>query len=120
VRRNHQRRKLWVDDLRTPPDESWTWARTAGEAIVMLAARNVTTMSLDHDMGGAAGCVETSRPIVLWLCEQHEDVWPSDITIHSWNPIGAVWLKAMCERYSPHQTYVPYIPSTQHWAGEGA
>lgn len=110
--------KLWVDDLRTPPDDSWVWAKTCAEAIRVLAADEVVAMSLDHDMGGAMGCEETSRPIVMWLCEQLENRWPLAITIHSWNPIGAVWLKGMCERYSPYQDWVPYIPSEQHWSGQ--
>ena len=25
--------KLWVDDIRRPPDASWAWARTNAEAI---------------------------------------------------------------------------------------
>lgn len=75
-------------------------------------------MSLDHDMGGEGyGTEITARPIVSWLCEQDEQVWPVDITVHSWNYGGAMWLKGMCERYSPHQDYVPYIPSLQHWTG---
>lgn len=110
--------KLWVDDLRTPP-EGWEWAKTVDEAISLLTANTVTHMSLDHDLGGEGmGATETSRPIVLWLCEN--DRWPVHITIHSWNPVGAEWLKGMCERYSPHQDEVPYIPSEKHWAGEEA
>ena len=76
-------------------------------------------MSLDHDLGGEPmGATETTRPIVLWLCEGPDDKWPHYIRIHSWNPIGAMWLKEMCERYHPYQTYVPYQPSEKHWSGE--
>ena len=104
--------------MRKPPD-GWTWAKTAEEAIALLDSNIVSHMSLDHDLGGKGmDATETSRPIVLWLCEQEQALWPPDITIHSWNPIGAEWLQAMCERYSPWQDVVPYIPSTQHWAGE--
>jgi len=84
--------KLWVDDLRTPP-EGWTWAKTSAEAIAALAEHAVTELSLDHDLGGD----DTARPVVLWMCE-HE-VWPSAISVHSANPVGVEWLTAMITRY---------------------
>lgn len=59
--------KLWLDDERdlkewlpgmpwmrgrpTSDFEGWTWMRTAGDAIELLAAREVTEVSLDHDLG---------------------------------------------------------------------
>ncbi len=43
--------KLFVDDVRDAPDESWTVARTAEEAIWMLARGGVEVLSLDHDLG---------------------------------------------------------------------
>ncbi|UUG69890.1 hypothetical protein SEA_MORKIE_29 [Gordonia phage Morkie] len=87
--------KLWVDDLRTPP-EGWAWAKTSTEAIAMLDGNAVTDLSLDHDLGGD----DTTRPVVLWMCE-HE-VWPSgEIRVHSANPVGVEWLTGMVDRYRP-------------------
>lgn len=28
--------KIWVDDIRTPPDETWIWLETSDEAIEWL------------------------------------------------------------------------------------
>lgn len=45
--------KIWLDDVRDPPDESWIVARTEGEAISLIrrfCAHDVT-ISLDHDLG---------------------------------------------------------------------
>src|SRR5690348_2081796 len=58
--------KIWVDDIRTPPDNTWIWAKTSHEAIVLLTLSHVNdldieAMSLDHDLGGD----DTSRRIVL-------------------------------------------------------
>ncbi|MBC9705802.1 MAG: hypothetical protein H9W81_12695 [Enterococcus sp.] len=85
--------KLWIDDIRTPP-AGYDWAKTSAEAITYLENNNPTHISFDHDLGGD----DTSRKVVLWLCE-HEDKWPSSASIHSMNPIGREWLAGMIQRY---------------------
>ncbi len=92
--------KLWVDDLRTPPPfgTGWSWAKTSAEAIGMLRLWEFEEMSLDHDLGGE----DTTRPVVLWLCE-HEDRWPRVVRVHTANPPGRSWLTGMVYRYNPHQ-----------------
>lgn len=89
--------KIWVDDIRTPPDESWLWFRNSHECIVYLryamGAWGIDEMSLDHDLGDD----DTSRPIVMWMCEN--DFWPVEVRVHSANPVGVEWLEGMIERY---------------------
>lgn len=90
--------KIWVDDLRPPPDDSWHWEKTSTSAILMLRLLKildigVETMSLDHDLGGA----DTTRPVVLWCCENN--FWPVEVRAHSANPVGREWLEGMIERY---------------------
>ena len=91
--------KLWVDDLRDPPnwnDGTWSWARTSQEAIDCLKYLGpYEEMSLDHDLGGE----DTTRAIVLWLCEHGH--WPDKVVVHSANPVGREWLEGMIERYKP-------------------
>src|SRR5438309_1594271 len=43
--------KLWLDDIRPTPDDTWTWAKTVPEAIDLLKTGEVTYASLDHDLG---------------------------------------------------------------------
>ena len=46
--------KLWLDDVRTPPDETWTWVKSAQEALELFRQPNVVDIaSLDHHLGGA-------------------------------------------------------------------
>lgn len=88
--------KLFVDDLRDPPDATWAVARTSAEALAVLqSGAQVFDLSLDHDLGGD----DTSRPIVLWLAERGG--WPAIVRVHSANPVGVEWLTGMVERYGP-------------------
>lgn len=96
--------KIWVDDIRTPPDDSWRWAKSLMIADSMLRRWKmngvvVTEMSLDHDLGGD----ETTRPLVLWMIEN--DFWPEKIYVHSANPPGVYWLESMIERYHPSNAH---------------
>ncbi|WP_280389830.1 cyclic-phosphate processing receiver domain-containing protein [Nocardia wallacei] len=91
--------KLYVDDLRTPPD-GWMVVRSSLEAIThlhLLRAHGETldALSLDHDLGGD----DTTRPIMLWMCEHNW--WPQAIYVHSANMVGADWLEGMADRYGP-------------------
>src|SRR4051794_18448272 len=91
--------RLWHDDIRRPPDESWTWARTNKEAMEILGAGEVVEISMDHDLGlheidpdaslelmAFAGRSPdgSGYDLVCWMCEN--GVVPAIITIHSWNP----------------------------------
>lgn len=105
---------LWVDDLRPPPgarpmhnalgkrhglitwSSEWTWAKTSSDALDLLDEIPFDLVSLDHDLGGD----DTTRPIVLWWCE-HPWAWPTEVRVHSANPVGREWLEGMIERYKP-------------------
>jgi hypothetical protein len=90
--------KIWVDDIRTPPDDTWIWKKTSAGSIEFLEYCksehfSIFEMSLDHDLGGD----DTTRPIVLWCCEN--DFWPVEVRVHSANPVGVEWLEGMIEMY---------------------
>lgn len=92
--------KLWHDDCRRPPDDSWVWARTNDEAKKFLETGQVVEASLDHDLGlhevdpdlpdadlYAGSAEDNGFMLVRWMCEN--DLIPPTITVHSWNPDGA-------------------------------
>lgn len=54
--------KLWVDDIRNAPDESWHVARTALEAIRAIARFDFEVISLDHDISHQVHMDTLSRP----------------------------------------------------------
>ena len=89
--------KLWLDDIRVPPDETWTWVKLVEEAQALFADNEVTHASLDHDLG--EGNLE-GRRLVLWMAEN--DVWPTQaISVHSGNPVGVEYMTGVIERYGP-------------------
>lgn len=92
---------IWVDDIRTPPDDNWFWIKTSTETIIKLEKLKrawktgtvIEVLSLDHDLGGD----DTTRPVLLWMIEHN--FWPVEIRIHTANPVGRIWLEGMIERY---------------------
>ena len=85
--------KIFLDDIRKSPDDSWVVFRTA-EALIAFLDWNphlvVTTMSLDHDLGED---MISGHEFISWYEEKiyrREHKRPTDgISIHSANPVGS-------------------------------
>lgn len=94
--------KLWIDDVRQPPDKSWTWVKSGYEAKLFYilrtrayndihVTRSITEISLDHDAGDYANMGGDYIKFLDWLEEKavtenyHIDAF---FTIHSGNPVG--------------------------------
>ena len=59
--------RLYVDDLREPPDADWTVARSSTEAIAFIEEQGCPDeISFDHDLGGD----DTAMVIVKWMIER--------------------------------------------------
>jgi hypothetical protein len=79
-------KKLWIDDLRDPPDDTWVCARTSSEAISLLKSNRYDVISFDHDLGGDDTAMKIVDQIELWV---YEETMPRfKWHIHSMNPIG--------------------------------
>jgi hypothetical protein len=119
--------KLYLDDVRSPPDDTWTVARTAAEAWRLLLAHEVECASLDHDLGicptctpgerheGAeivvmasleaicgkgcrCDCHATGYDFVKWMAES--GLWPQfKPAVHSANPVGKSNMLAVIHRH---------------------
>lgn len=114
--------KLFVDDIRNAPDESWSVARTVDSAISFIAqfGHELTEVSLDHDISHQVGmgevsrpypCVETFTAVARYMAEYYEPDGPRfkkrpKITIHSSNPMGAKNMQYILKDLGD----VPYIP----------
>jgi len=116
--------KLFLDDNRNPPDDTWTVARTADEAFAAIKrtlcsmhgrncpdAEHFEAMMFDHDLGhceNCEGCQGWKDPcgcrchltgyfVVAWM--ETEDIWPEQKpTCHSRNPVGKSKIEAAINR----------------------
>lgn len=101
--------KLYIDDIRDAPDESWTVIRTITEAIRSIAfwGDEITEISLDHDISAEVRVNGVYRPfpteetfasVAYFIGEKYGEIDKEregylirkmpKITVHSANPIG--------------------------------
>lgn len=84
--------RIFLDDVRMPPDESWTLLRTSQETLAALAAIErsgapFSALSLDHDLGPASQSDGAS--VAEWMAaDPAARAWPGLLRIHTTNPVG--------------------------------
>jgi len=89
--------KLWVDDIRNAPDDTWHVARTALEAIRAIARYDFEVISLDHDISHQVHmdalsrpypCAETFASVAYFIAERyaHKRVMWSEFNAEKWEP----------------------------------
>lgn len=114
--------KLWHDDVRVPPDESWVHVRTNADAKMILGRIKVDEISMDHDLGGAHLDLtddeidwdfvkmdgdETGVDLAVWMAKN--DCCPAKITIHSMNSVGADNIQNAFLNNNHHITNSPVV-----------
>lgn len=117
--------KLWLDDERLPPDDTWVWAKTAPDAIEHLKSGVVVEVSLDHDLAAEhydpamyegveaydalreGFSALTGYDVVKWMAEN--TVWPSVIRVHTMNPAGGLAMRQVINRWAP-DSLKPRLP----------
>lgn len=101
------RMKLWVDDLRDAPDNSWVEVRKVQTAISMLAHFPMEEISLDHDIENRPSD-ETFLPVAYYIGEKYHAHTHPKITIHSINPVGAKEIQKVLDDYGIKAEIQPY------------
>lgn len=102
--------KIYLDDLRTAPDATWTVCRNGDEfraAVTSWCGKGDLTVSFDHDLGDE--CADTGHTLVKWLCEYLTPMMDDcagnvTVCVHSANPVGAKnirdyweWFNRVCK-----------------------
>lgn len=101
--------KLYLDDLRAPPDHTWVVARSVPAAWQYIRDHGVPhTMSLDHDLGTGV-----DAPVLLHsLIEAYLDGDPRfqtaksiNMHVHSANPRGVENLRGLWASFLRSATF---------------
>lgn len=95
--------KIWVDDIRTPPPDEWTWVKSVNDAITEIIYDELNVeyegeiylISLDHDAGDYASDGGDYIRLLDWLEETGRN-YP--IRIHSANAVGIANMRRIIER----------------------
>lgn len=83
--------KIWLDDERPPPDQSWIHVTNYYDCIHLLNNQNVTEISLDHDLGQNKSGYDVAKFI-----EENANnnvPPPNKISVHSQNPVGKKYIQ---------------------------
>lgn len=96
---------LWVDDIRTPPFDSYVWARSVNEAITAIktyernfAGSDTIFISLDHDAGDFAEDGGDYIHILNWLEQAGIVDTGYFFHLHTMNVVGRINMEAICRR----------------------
>lgn len=99
--------KLYLDDLRELPDNTYILARSYDEAIEYIKNNGIPDyISFDHDLGvdSDSNLLPTGYDFAKWLVEMDMDdiyIFPSgfDFFVHSANPVGKVNIETYLNNY---------------------
>lgn len=96
--------KLWVDDIRTPLDDTYDVVRTYDDAIAALTATVYTDIYLDHDLACFKNGRElTGYDVVMWIVDQkiNNPAFTPPVRYHmlTANPVGRENMMALINRY---------------------
>ena len=93
--------KLWIDDMRQPPSDDWTWVKTTNQAIAAIRQyeRNMNDdtimINLDHDAGDFVNDGGDYIQILNWLEKNKIVDTGYFFHIHSMNPVGIQNMRAI-------------------------
>lgn len=128
--------KLFIDDIRNAPDDTWMTVRTITEAIRIISRYDVREISLDHDIshhvtmgrnGRPFPCPETFMAVAYFICEKYWQTkavndsdaemtslsFAPEITIHTANPVAAEEMGAVFSEFGIEYKVKAYGPANR-------
>jgi len=101
--------KLFLDDLRDPPDDTWVVVRNYSEFVDTITRMGIPkTVSFDHDLADfdvkGKGIVlakweeKTGMDCAKWLVDN--DIVLPHYTVHSANPVGAKNIRSLLDNFA--------------------
>jgi hypothetical protein len=85
--------KIWLDDVRPPPDDTWAWATCAKDFSAFFADFKITEISFDHDIASEDyfGNEITGYHLLCGIEKEFQnnpDFQLPKMQVHSANPVG--------------------------------
>ena len=96
--------KIWVDDIRYPPNTDWIWVKSVNQAKTLIEILENTNsemfISLDHDAGAYVADGGDYINILNYLeyRAHHGYEVKCAFRIHSFNPVGVANMRAIIKR----------------------
>jgi hypothetical protein len=100
--------RLWLDDERPPPDDTWHWVRSANQFLRIWQLGNgkydVTEISFDHDLASYNQVTGDEITGYHCLCAVEKtwrydaDYVPPVMHVHSANPVGRIRMQKLIDR----------------------
>lgn len=109
--------KLYIDDIRMPPNDTYIIARTVAEAQILIKQYGAPIfISFDHDLGmdNTGKILPTGYDLAKWIVEMDMNGLikiPNHFSfnIHSQNPVGAENIKSYLKNYLQFKSSVSVI-----------
>jgi hypothetical protein len=82
--------RLWLDDIRHPPDDTWIWAASPEAFVTEVFTTpwdNDDLVSFDHDLGACADGYECAK-LLIQFCTVMGLAHLPKMECHSQNPVG--------------------------------
>lgn len=97
--------RIWLDDVRPPPDPTWIVVTTSHDCIREIEHRSpIEEISLDHDLGDPDPGGDSGYRVLVWIEERiATDPWfepPKTIRVHTANPVARVRMEAAVRKIS--------------------
>lgn len=102
--------KLFVDDIRDAPDDSWTVVRKVESAMALISRFPWSSISLDHDIENRPSD-ETYKPVAYFIAEKYKNLkgdFVPNVFIHSANKVGASQMASILEEKGIYPHIVDY------------
>lgn len=94
--------KLFLDDVRDPPDDTWVVARSYDEAVEVIQLHglsNIEMVSFDHDLGSEKTGMDVAHFLINLDLDTGALLDQFTFKVHSANPVGHENIEALLERY---------------------
>ena len=97
--------KIWLDDIRKPPDSTWDWATDEEEfKDCFLMGEFVQEISFDNDLGA---CEKEGWELARWVLDRVVDghiTAPDRMYCHSMNPVARQRIEATIRDVEKHRS----------------